>query len=56
MSLTDFKINTHSQTKVCKDHGGRRRIKDRRFTPSAPVESEKRTNLRRRSGFDRRIK
>jgi len=36
------------------DSGGRRRIKDRRVLVSAPPGQERRTNWKRRSGFDRR--
>jgi len=36
------------------DCGGRRRIRDRRVMVSAPPGRERRTNWKRRSGFDRR--
>lgn len=36
------------------DCGGRRRIKDRRSLVSPTLERERRTNWKRRSGFDRR--
>jgi len=36
------------------DRGGRRRIKDRRFRVTAMDVPERRTGLRRRSGWDRR--
>jgi len=36
------------------DSGGRRRIKDRWVLVSAPPGQERRTNWKRRSGFDRR--
>ncbi len=38
------------------DNGGRRIIRDRRVMVSVPLEEDRRTNLERRSGFDRRIK
>jgi len=38
------------------DHGGRRRIKDRRFQVPVPPDKERRTNWKRRNGMDQRIK
>ena len=38
------------------DNGGRRRIRDRRFLVSAPVDRERRTYWERRSGYDRRMR
>ena len=38
------------------DRGGRRKIKDRRFRITARQTAERRTGLKRRSGFDRRIR
>ena len=38
------------------DRGGRRRITDRRVRASHCDGTERRTGLRRRSGFDRRIR
>jgi len=37
------------------DHNGRRRIKDRRFLVSQPYKTERRTNWKRRYGYDRRL-
>jgi hypothetical protein len=37
------------------DHGDRRRLKDRRFQVPASPSEEKRTNWRRRNGWDQRI-
>jgi len=38
------------------DHDGRRRIKDRRVLVPHTCETEKRTNWKRRYGYDRRLK
>ena len=47
--MTRSVLNTHLF-----DRGGRRRIKDRRFRVSVLQTPERRTGLRRRSGWDRR--
>ncbi len=49
-------MSRHLISKHPTDHDGRRRIKDRRVLVSRPNETERRTNWKRRYGYDRRLK
>lgn len=56
MPRADLILDHKSYVKAWEDNGGRRKIKDRRFLPMISMDQEKRTNLKRRAGFDRRIR
>lgn len=49
-------MDTHDPYHPPLDRGGRRRIADRRVRLSPYDGAERRTGLRRRSGFDRRLR
>jgi hypothetical protein len=49
-------MESRNPLKRMEDRGGRRKIKDRRVNVSNPLCGERRTGLRRRSGYDRRLR
>lgn len=49
-------MSHHFSNSLPNDRGGRRRIKDRRVRVAAMHTPERRTGLRRRSGWDRRYR
>jgi hypothetical protein len=50
----DKKASKQTLTRVTSDFGGRRKILDRRISPSGATRKERRSGKDRRSGFDRR--